>query len=167
MASVGKAASPQAGYEMVLRSLTDGSALKKFEEMLKAQNVSPDFAKKLCDPQSDLYQLLPIAKQKTELVSNRDGLISSINGLALANLLTELGAGRFKPDDQVDHGVGLVLKVRAGNVMKKGEIWGVLYHSKPLSDKQKAVLEGAVEMELGSGMSPKPVESRIIDVIRH
>lgn len=166
MVSVGKAPNPDEGYKMVEKSLKDGSGLKKFEEMLKVQNVSPELAKKLCDPLSDLYQLLPIAKDKTELSVQHNGLVSSIDAFALANLLTELGAGRLKPTDQVDHGVGLVLKVRVGNCVKKGEIWGLLYHSKPLTDNQKAILEEAVTIDSGNDQCEKPLESRFIDILR-
>ena len=66
--------------------------------------------------------LLPIAKNKIELSVQHNGLVSSIDAFALGNLLTEFGAGRLKPTDQVDHGVGLVLKVRVGNCEKGGNL---------------------------------------------
>lgn len=164
LVTIGKASNPEEGYKMIENSLKDGSGLKKFEEMLKVQNVSSELAKKLCDPRSDLYQLLPIAVNKTELPAAHSGLVSSIKALALANLATELGAGRFKPTDQVDHGVGFVLKVRVGSYVKSGENWAILYHSKPLTDNQKAILKDAVVIDSGDECG-KPLESRIIDVI--
>lgn len=163
LAAVGKAANPEEGYKMVQECLKNGSGLRKFEEMLKVQNVSPDLARKLCDPQSDLHQLLPIAKHTTMLHTNQEGMVSSIDALALAMLLTELGAGRFKPTDQVDHGVGLVMNIHKGAFMKKGDTWGTLYHSKPLTENQTAVLKNALTIVAGN--DSKPVESRIMDII--
>lgn len=151
---------------MVKKSLRDGSGLKKFEEMLMAQNVSPDLAKTLCHERSNLYQILPIAERKTKLTAGHSGIVSSLNALALANLLTELGAGRLKPTDKVDHGVGLVLEVQVGDFVKKDENWGTLYHSRPLTDQQVAVLKNAASIEPGNVESKRPLGSRLIDVIR-
>ena len=166
MVSKGKAATPEEGYKLVQQSLTNGTALQKFQEMLVAQNVAPDFAKKLCDPKTDLWEVLPIEKLKMELTAESDGPVLSINALAIANVLTELGAGRLKPTDKVNHGVAMVLKTRKGGYLKKGQVWAVLYHAEALKENHLAALKGALKMdEPGDGME-KAVESRIIDIVR-
>ena len=150
---------------MVQESLMNGTGLKKFQEMLKVQNVSSDLAAKLCDPKANLWELLPIEKLKMELTAESEGVVASINALAIANVLTELGAGRLKPTDKVNHGVGMVLKTRKGGYLKKGQVWAVLYHAEPLRESQSAALKNAIKLEQGDGQE-KAIESRIIDVIR-
>ena len=150
---------------MVKQSLANGTALKKFQEMLIAQSVAPDIAKKLCNPDTNLWEVLPIEKLKTELTAHSDGCVSSINALAIANVLTELGAGRLKPEDKVNHGVGMVLKTRKGGCLTKGQVWAVVYHAEALSESHLAALNGALKIEPGDG-SEKPIESRIIDIIK-
>ena len=148
---------------MVKQSLTNGTALKKFQEMLLAQNVAPDIAEKLCNPDTNLWEVLPIGKLKTELTADRDGFVSSINALGIANVLTELGAGRLKPEDKINHGVGMILETRKGGCLKKGQVWAVVYHAEALSDSHLAILNGALKIEDGD---EKPIESRIIGIIK-
>ena len=164
MASKGKAETPEKGYSMVRQSLTNGKALEKFQEMLLAQHVAPDVAKKLCDPTTDLWKVLPTEKLQKELKAESDGLVLSINALAIANVLTELGAGRLTPTDKVNHGVGMVLKTRKGGFLTKGQVWAVLYHAEALDENHFDALKGALKIEPGNG--EKPIESRIIDIIR-
>ena len=133
--------------------------------MLIVQGVTKDLAAKLCNPQSNLQQILPIAKIKTELVAEKSGIVSSFKALALAMLLTELGAGRLTPGDEVDHGVGLQLKLHPGQFINQGEPWGIVYHSQSLTDEQKSVLKDAIVIEDGTKDNARPIESRIIDII--
>ena len=161
----GKAGTPKEGYTMVQKSLTNGTALQKFQEMLVAQNVAADVAKKLCDPKTDLWKVLPIEKLKMELTAERGGLVLSINALVIANVLTELGAGRLKRNDKVNHGVGILLRTRKGGYLKKGQVWAVLYHAEALKENHLAALKAALMITNGDG-TEKPIESRIIATIK-
>jgi thymidine phosphorylase len=166
LVSKGKAGSTEEGFAMVQKSLTNGTALQKFQEMLVAQNVAADVAKKLCDPKTDLWEILPIEKRKMELTAESDGVVLAIDAFAIANVLAELGAGRLKPKDKVNHGVGMVLKTRKGGCLKKGQVWAVLYHAEALKENHLADLKRALKIgEQGDGVE-KPIESRIIDIIK-
>lgn len=166
LSSKGKVGSPGEGYDKVKQSLSDGTALQKFQEMLVAQNVAPELAKRLCDPKANLWEELPIEKLKMELTAETDGLVSSIDAMAVAKVLTELGTGRLKPTDTVNHGIGMVLKTRKGAYLNKGQVWAVLYHQQPLRDNYLNALKNALKIEPGDIGDEKPVESRIIDIIR-
>lgn len=165
LASKGKADNPNEGYTMIKQSLTNGSALQKFKEMLIAQNVSPELAENLCDPKANLWEILPIEKLKTELQAPSDGLVTSISALAVAKVLTELGAGRLKKTDTVNPGVGLFLKTSKGKYLKKNQVWAVLHHADKLMDDHLAALNGALKLEPGDG-NERSTESRIIDIIK-
>jgi len=45
----------------------------------------------------------------------------------LGLLLIEAGSGRFRPHSEIDHGVSLLVEVRLGDGIRKGEELGRLY----------------------------------------
>jgi len=69
---IGKAESSNQGQEMILKTLTDGSALATFEKMLKNQNVNAEVAHKLC--YGDMDQVLQKAKYSTPVIASCSGL---------------------------------------------------------------------------------------------
>ena len=161
----GTTKSLEEGYNMIKQALLNGTALQKFKEMLIGQCVAPDLAEKLCNPHTNLWDVLPIGKHKIELTSESDGLVSSINALAIANVLTELGAGRLKPTDKVNHGVGMVLKTHKGCYLKKGNVWAVLYCTDELKEDHFTALKSALKID-PKEVNEKPIESRIIDIVK-
>jgi pyrimidine-nucleoside phosphorylase/thymidine phosphorylase len=113
-----------------------GAAFEKFKEVVSAQDG---------DPQAlDDYSRLPGA-QKTEVVkASHAGYVEKISAeeVGVAGML--LGAGRRKVDDQIDHGVGLILHAKVGDQVKADEELATLYYNDEdkLSDA-KPLLESA------------------------
>src|SRR5690606_27058911 len=56
-----------------------------------------------------------------ELLADRPGYVSSINAHALGMALIEMGAGRKKMGEPVDHAVGLEMLVRLGDQVERGQ----------------------------------------------
>lgn len=160
-----KVESEEAGKKLIAESLENGKALQKFCDMLIAQGVQPGVAQKLCTAGTDPHSILPLASQKIELVARKSGIVSGIDALALAKVSHTLGAGRYNANDEVDHGVGLVLSVRVGQFVNKGDKWIDVYHNGNLTSSQKASLENALEIDENGGTVDLPAASRIIDVI--
>ena len=52
---------------MIRNTLQDGTAIAKFGSMLKAQGVKADVANRLCSKGTDVMEILPKAKHRTEL----------------------------------------------------------------------------------------------------
>jgi len=157
--------SEEAGKKLIADTLENGEALQKFCDMIIAQGVQPAVAQKLCAAGTDPFTILPLASQKLELVAEKSGLVSGIDALVMAKVTHELGAGRIMATDKVDHGVGLVLGVRVGQFVNKGDKWVTVYHNGNLGDSQKALLEKALEVNENGGTVDLPAASRIIDII--
>ena len=153
------------GTKLIADALKSGKALQKFCEMLKAQGVQPDVAQKLCTPGTDPFSVLPLASQNMNLFTEKSGIVSEIDALALAKVSHELGAGRQQSSSSIDHGVGMVLSVRVGQFITKGSKWLTVHHNGNLSESQIASLRKAVGVDETSDTADLPMASRIIDII--
>ncbi|HKW07863.1 MAG TPA: thymidine phosphorylase [Candidatus Dormibacteraeota bacterium] len=94
-----------ADVEKVLRS---GAGRAKFEEMLSAQG-------------GHLDQGLPVAPVQEPLRASRDGYVESIDALEIGLSAVDLGAGRLRKEDKIDHAAGFVIEAPVGNRVSKGD----------------------------------------------
>ncbi|MEA2082526.1 MAG: thymidine phosphorylase [Elusimicrobiota bacterium] len=113
------------GIAKIKGAIKDGSGLEKLKEMVLAQGGNPEAV--------DNQDLLPKAKEEIEVASASDGYVQKINALEVGLAANALGAGRAKQDDVVDPGVGIYLKKKIGDEVKKGEALAI-FHS---SDNEK------------------------------
>jgi len=60
-------------YNMIRKTLHDGTAAAKFCAMSKAQGVDPKVADRLCEKGNDVFEVLQKSKFTTELKSNSTG----------------------------------------------------------------------------------------------
>ncbi|MBT3231218.1 MAG: thymidine phosphorylase [Calditrichaeota bacterium] len=105
--------------KLIDQTISDGSALEKFRQFVKAQGGNPD----ICDDVS----LLPQAKEMIPIISDKTGYINSINSRAIGYALIHLGAGRKEANDKIDFGVGARLLRKIGDRLEKGETIGFVY----------------------------------------
>ena len=56
-----------------------------------------------------------------------DGVIQNIDALGAAKLAQKLGASKLTLDDTIDYTVGIMLKVKKGDMVKKGDLLMYLY----------------------------------------
>lgn len=105
--------------------ISDGSAFKKFVEFVEAQGGNPDY---ILHPEK-----LPDAKFKTDIISDKEGIVDVIQAMALGTLAMKLGAGRATKEDQINPAVGIVLAKKVGMAVKKGETLAVIHHDSELS----------------------------------
>lgn len=96
-------------YENVL----NGKGYKKLVQMVEKQK-------------GDISYLEKIEKfQKTKYVQNilvdNEGYISKIPAEEIGRVACYLGAGRERKEDIIDHSVGIILKKKIGDFVKKGE----------------------------------------------
>lgn len=103
---------------MVIEKLNDGSAYRKFLELVNYQGGNLDSLKKACN--------------KYEIKSPKEGYLSDIDALELGKLSMHLGAGRLFLDDKIDYGAGIVLNKNIGDYIKRGDVLVTLYTSKNL-----------------------------------
>ena len=113
MVSMGKNISKKEALELVNIVLDDGSAYKKFVELVNAQG-------------GDLTKV-SVSKKIKKIKSTSNGVIKKIDALELGKLSVALGAGRKSKEDKIDYTVGIKLHKHIGDEVKKGEVLATLY----------------------------------------
>ena len=119
------------GRAVMKQHLEDGSALRRLAEMVKAQGGDEDL---VWHPEK-----MPDAKIHKVVTAPSDGVISHMECDEIGNASMVLGGGRETADDVIDLSVGIILKKKTGESVKKGEPVAVLYANdeKRLADTEK------------------------------
>lgn len=109
----GKADDLETARAMCEKTITDGSALQKFGDMVAAQGGDRNVI--------DHPEIMPQAKFKIELPAKTSGVVSKVEAdeMGIASML--LGGGRQKADDQLDYAVGIMMNKKVGDPVKAGE----------------------------------------------
>ena len=71
--------------------------------------------------------LLPKAKALIDIKADRAGYVSNMVTSDIGNAAKLLGAGRERKTDALDLSVGIVMKVRLGDHVKKGDVLCTLH----------------------------------------
>lgn len=100
--------------------LESGEALELFRRNVECQGGDPS----VCD---DPDELLDDSVRKFDIRAETDGFITAIDTLAIGNAICELGGGRTKAEDTVDHAVGFASDFKIGSEIKCGDTIGVVY----------------------------------------
>jgi len=90
-------------------AVRDGSALERYERWVRAQGG---------DPSEDV---LPRADVVRAVEAPGSGYIRSLRALPVGIAALELGAGRARKDDAIDHAVGIVCLRKRGDEVERGE----------------------------------------------
>lgn len=117
----------QDARKMLKEAIESGKAFEKFKEMVKAQGGNIAVI--------DNTELLPKSKNITEIKSLKDGYIEKIHSEQLGVLAMHLGAGRATKEDDINHGVGLVINCKRGDKVEKGDIICYVHHDDELTDE--------------------------------
>ena len=109
----GSAGSFSEAGSRVERAVRSGAAVAKLAEVIAAQGGNAQ--------QIEQPQLLPAAPVRSMLVAPRSGYIEGIQSEQIGLVSMQLGAGRFKKGEQIDHRTGLVLQAKVGEYRRAGE----------------------------------------------
>ncbi|HJN70269.1 MAG TPA: thymidine phosphorylase, partial [Candidatus Thalassarchaeaceae archaeon] len=115
------------GALMIHDSLNDGSALKKFIDMVEAQGGDGG----IFDSDMTMLRGLNLLDSKlnsTEIFSEKSGYVSDIDAMVIALSCCELGSGRKKLGDSIDHSVGAIIEAQVGDEVEEGDSLVVVYH---------------------------------------
>ena len=104
------------------KHLVDGSAYKKFKQVVAAQGGNPQAL--------DKFELLPNATGMREITSPRAGYVSVIDAEDIGVASNMIGAGRDKKEDSIDPAVGIILEVKVGEKVDAGSVLCRLYYTK-------------------------------------
>jgi pyrimidine-nucleoside phosphorylase len=95
------------------RLLSDGSALRKFAQLIEAQSGDASVVR---DPDR-----LPAAPFRRAVPAAESGQVAAIDALEVALAAKSLGAGRDRKDAPIDLAVGIVLDKKVGDPVRQGE----------------------------------------------
>jgi pyrimidine-nucleoside phosphorylase/thymidine phosphorylase len=134
--------------------LMDGSAYRKFKQVVEAQGGNPQAL--------DRFELLPNATGMREILSPRAGFVSAIKAEDIGRASSMMGAGRSRKEDVIDPAVGVILEVKAGEKVESGSVLCRLYYtSEENLDEAADLVEDAFRI---SGVRPEEREL-ILEVV--
>jgi pyrimidine-nucleoside phosphorylase len=93
-------------------ALERGEAWAKFRQMVASQGGDLVYV--------DEPERLPTAPVTLDAPAPRAGNVSAIDGMALGLAVNDLGGGRSRKEDAIDHAVGLVLHAKVGDAVAAG-----------------------------------------------
>jgi pyrimidine-nucleoside phosphorylase len=97
----------------VEQAIHSGEAAAKLAEVIAAQGGDPR--------QIEQPELLPEAPVRTMLPAPCSGYIEGIEAEQMGLASMQLGAGRFKKGEQIDHRTGFILQAKMGDYRQTGE----------------------------------------------
>ena len=145
----GKVGSVEEGEAEFRRVISDGSAMRKFEELVKVQGGD--------------VAAMPQAQHADDVVAVKSGVVNRIECERMGVASVVLGGGRATKEEVVDPAVGIFLHKKVGDAVTRGEALCTVYYN----DARRA--EIAMEMIASTytieeqAPAPRPL---IFDVIR-
>lgn len=145
----GQAETKMEAWNMLEKTVTDGSALEKFADFVEAQGGKRE----------EVYhpELLPEAPVIEEFLSPVDGYVSAMKTQEVGKTVLILGGGRETKESSIDLSVGLILHKKKGDFVKKGEALATIHASD--TEKLKAAKECFAKVY---SFSEKPVEKPVL-----
>ena len=127
--------------------LASGAAMDVWRSMIKAQGGDPD-AK------------LPVARETDVIIAEQDGVLQSLDALAVGEAAWRLGAGRARKEHTVQAGAGVQLHAKPGVRVRAGEPLITLHTDTPERfTRARETLAGAYTI----GEAAPPERPLIID----
>ncbi|MDM7461877.1 MAG: thymidine phosphorylase [bacterium] len=137
--------SVEQGVARAERLLRSGDALRKFQQMVEAQGGDPRVAEK--------PDLLPRAPLVAEHSAHRSGYVAQIHPRQVALTALQLGAGRQRKEDTIDHAVGIEVLKAVGDPVEAGEpVFRIHARAKTQLAQAHDTLHNALRID------PEPVE---------
>jgi pyrimidine-nucleoside phosphorylase len=149
-----KAASLDDARRLAEKHLVEGTAYKKFKQVVTAQGGNAQAL--------DKFELLPNATGMREITSPRGGYVTSINAEDIGSASNMIGAGRDRKEDAIDPAVGVILEVKTGEKVDAGSVLCRLYYTK--EDRVEEAAEMVEDAFRISGQKPDEREL-ILEVV--
>ncbi len=124
------------GRKMAETALSDGRALLAFRRLVKAQGGDASYVD---DPGK-----FPASSLIKTISAERSGYLVGINAREVGETAVDLGAGRAKKEDSIDHTVGIVVHHKVGDRIEAGQALFTVHAN------SQAKMETAVERLLAA-----------------
>jgi len=116
-----KATNVADGRKMAEEALASGKGLAQLRKLV--QNQGGD-ARYVDDP-----GLFPLAPVMREVFSPQEGYLAEVDALTIGETSVQMGAGRSRKEDTIDHRVGIIVHHKVGDHIKKGDVLFTLHAS--------------------------------------
>ncbi len=107
----GKAPDTNAALTLALETLSSGAAWRKFADLVRAQGGDVSCIE---EPKR-----LPQARLIKPVPAPRSGYLASLDAGEVGMAVVELGGGRKKKSDPIDHSVGIIVHYKVGDLVQK------------------------------------------------
>jgi pyrimidine-nucleoside phosphorylase len=133
------------------RLLSDGTALRKFAQLIAAQAGD---ASVVHDPDR-----LPAAPVQRPVPAGESGQVAGIDALEIGLAAKSLGAGRDRKDAEIDLSVGIVLQKKVGDAVRQGEPLATV-HARTEQAALQVASRVAAAFRVTSSARPRPLVLR-------
>ncbi|NMA54400.1 MAG: pyrimidine-nucleoside phosphorylase [Firmicutes bacterium] len=141
----GRVNSTSQGEQVLAELLASGAAWEKFRQLVIDQGGDPDAI--------DCPDLLPQAQFVLPVHAPSNGYVAGLPADKIGRASVALGAGRQKKGDAIDLSVGVILRRKIGDPIKKEEVLAEIH----TNDKQRGQ-KIAREVRSAYTISPEPVK---------
>lgn len=107
----GKAADTNSALTLALETLASGAAWQKFRALVEAQGGDVAYI--------DEPEHLPLARLIEPVPAPRSGYLATVDAAEIGLAVVELGGGREKKGDPIDHSVGVIVHYKVGELVQK------------------------------------------------
>ncbi len=140
---------------LATEKIDNGNAFERFCRNLELQGGDLS----VCD---DPEKLVDPTLTRVEIKAENSGCISEIDTLAIGNAIVEIGGGRTRAEDKIDHAIGYASISRIGYRVITGQPIGELYcRSEEQADSIAAKLRRSYQI-LDTQITPPPLIHRTI-----
>jgi thymidine phosphorylase len=151
----GIAASNRDGLAKAKAALEDGRAAQVFGRMVSVLGGPADFIER-----ADRY--LKPARIEHAVKAPQDGFVSAIATRDIGVAVVALGGGRTKPEDSVDHSVGITGLLPVGSAVEQGEPLAMVHaRSQPDAERAEMAILAAYSIGVKKPASTKAVIRRV------
>ena len=110
----GRASKVDEAWDMAMENIRNGKALECFRRMIEAQHGDPKVI--------DDYDRFARAPHVEEVRSERDGYLDVTSCAGIGECVKILGGGRVTKEQEIDLSVGLIMKKKKGDMVRKGDL---------------------------------------------
>lgn len=137
------------------KAISSGAGLDVFRRLIESQHGDARVV--------DDYTVMPVAPVKIPVLATATGFVTDIDPLELAHCSLELGAGRTRADQAIDHAVGLELQVQRGGAVEAGSTL-VTIHARTEAAAER--IAARVNSAFTLGATKPSAQSLVIDTLR-
>ncbi len=132
----GNVSDPDSGKAILKKLISDGSALKKLNELIVNQHGNGDVTEDI--------SLLPKAKNRVNVKSPESGYITMLKAEDIGLAAMALGAGRETKDALIDPAAGITMEKKIGDRVESGDTLAVIHAGSDKSAELISSLEGKI-----------------------